>query len=442
VLDLQTCEEGKMTEIIDRRLADLVAGDLRDIEAVFINGGRQTGKSTFVTSLGERYKNVVYISFDDISLRAAEAITPGSTFEGIKEGLVILDEIQLVPDTFLALKSRIDSLRRGTSAGKKKLKFLLTGSADIMLLPRLADALVGRMYVRTMYPFSAAEILKTPGTFLKKMLRAGQEPAINEKSRGSHPDIRHISKSSFARIVPRATFPQLSLSIKNKDQWCQSYISTLIERDVKNLSDIDRIELIPQLLSVLANRTGRLVNDADISLALKISQPTLKRYRTLLDGVFLTFLLPPWHKRIEKRFIKSPKIYFNDTMLLCHILGFSPAEIALKRPDLYGFILENFVASELRKQLSLMEDGSSLYHFRTSDQKEIDFLIETRNGGLLAIEVKAASVVLPADFRHIRFLSESLPDNFLRGIVLYQGDKVIQFDKKLFALPVSALWEM
>jgi len=415
-----------MAEIIDRRLASLVTGDLRDIEAVFINGGRQTGKSTFVTSLGERYRNVRYISFDDISLRAAETMSPGITFESIKEGLIILDEIQLVPDTFLVLKSRIDSLRRG----KRKLKFLLTGSADIMLLPRLADALVGRMYVRTMYPFSAAEILIAPGNFLRKMLGTGPDT------------LQSFSKPSFARIVPQATFPRLSLGIKNKEQWCQSYISTLIERDVKNFSDIERIELIPQLLSILANRTGRLVNDADISLALKISQPTLKRYRTLLNGVFLTFLLPPWHKGLEKRFIKSPKIYFYDTMLLCHILGVSPAEIAAKRPDIYGFVLENFVISELYKQLSLMEDRSSLYHFRTSDQMEIDFLVETRNGGLLAIEVKAASTVLPADFRHIRFLSESLPDNFLRGIVLYQGDKVIQFDKKLFAIPVSALWEM
>jgi len=251
-----------------------------------------------------------------------------------------------------------------------------------------------------------------------------------------------FSKPSLEKIVPRATFPQMSLNIKNKTQWCQSYISTLVERDVKNLSDIERIELVPQLLSVLANRTGRLVNDADISMALKISQPTLKRYRTLLNGVFLTFLLPPWHKKLESRFIKSSKIYFNDTMLLCHILGNTPGEIASKRPDLYGFVLENFVASELRKQLSVMEDGSGLYHFRTSDQKEIDFLVEARDGRLLAIEVKAASSVFPADFRHIRFLSEALPDNFMRGIVLYQGDKIVQFDKNLFALPLSALWEM
>jgi predicted AAA+ superfamily ATPase len=415
-----------MTDIIERRLETLVAGDLQDIEAVFINGGRQTGKSTFVTKLGERYTNVAYFSFDDISLRAAETMSPGRTFEGIEEGLVILDEIQFVPDTFLALKSRIDSLRRE----KRKLKFLLTGSADIMLLPNLANALVGRMYVRTMYPFSAAEILAMQGTFLRKMLTTG-------------PDMKQsFSKPSFAKIVPRATFPRLSLNIKDKSQWCQNYISTLIERDVKNLSDIDRMELIPQLLSILANRTGRLVNDADISIALKISQPTLKRYRTLLDGVFLTFLLPPWQKKLKKRFIKSPKVYFNDTMLLCHILGFSPAEILSKRPDLYGFVLENFVASELRKQLSIMGDGSALYHFRTSDQKEIDFLVEGRDGSLLALEVKAANTVLPADFRHIRFLQNALPDNIIRGIIIYQGDKAVQFDKNLFALPLSALWEM
>ena len=304
-----------------------------------------------------------------------------------------------------------------------------------MLLPRLSDALVGRMYVRTMYPFSAAEILDAPGNFLKKMLST----ATDLRQIFPRPSIKSISPES---IIPRASFPQLSLKIKNRAQWCQNYISTLVDRDVENLSDIERIDLVPQLLSVLANRTGRLVNDADISLALKISQPTLKRYRTLLNGVFLTFLLPPWHKKLESRFIKSPKIYFNDTMLLCHILGNSPTEIAKKRPDLYGFILENFVASELRKQLSLMEDGSALYHFRTSDQKEIDFLVETSAGHLLAIEVKAASTVFPDDFRHIRFLQKALPDCFLKGIVLYQGDKIIQFDKNLFALPFSALWEM
>ncbi|MCL2025711.1 MAG: ATP-binding protein [Leptospirales bacterium] len=414
-----------MTRIIPRHITKLVSEDFKDIDAVFINGSRQVGKSTFVQTFAEYYKKVTYITFDDITVRAAEITSPGASFGNITEGLVILDEIQLVPNSFLALKLKIDEARRK----KEKVKFLLTGSADVMLYPKLSEALVGRMYVRTMYPFSAAEILGTPGNFLIRMFKSAPEIS------GS------FSKFSFSSVVSKATFPKLSLDVKNKAQWCQSYISTLLERDVKNLSDIDKIEVLPQLLSILAGRTGGLLNEADLASAVKVSQPTLKRYRTLLDGVFLTFLLPPWFKNLEKRFVKSPKIYFNDTMLLCHLLGCSPDEIKAKRPDIYGLVLENFAVVELKKQLALMDDGM-LFHLRTSDLKEIDFVIEKRNGDILAIEVKAAQTVMPDDFKHIRFLQKALPEKFIRGTVLYSGEKIIEFGKNLYAVPITALWQM
>ena len=414
-----------MTKFIPRNITKLVIEDFKDIDAVFINGPRQVGKSTFVQAFAEHYKKVTYVTFDDISVRAAEITSPGASFDSITEGLVILDEIQLVPNSFLALKLKIDEVRRK----KEKIKFLLTGSADVMLYPKLSEALVGRMYIRTMYPFSAAEIFETPGNFIDKMFKS--TPRVSDG----------FSKFQFSSVISKATFPKLSLDIKNKVQWCQSYISTLLERDVKNLSDIDKIEILPQLLSILAGRTGGLLNEADLASAVKISQPTLKRYRTLFDGVFLTFLLPPWFKNIEKRFVKSPKIYFNDTMLLCYLLGCSPDEIKVKRPDIYGFVLENFAATELKKQLALMDDGM-LFHLRTSDLKEIDFLIEKRNGGILAIEIKAAQTVMPDDFKHIRFLQNALPEKFVKGVVLYSGEKIIEFGKDLYAIPITALWQM
>ncbi|GHV81863.1 hypothetical protein AGMMS49991_04210 [Spirochaetia bacterium] len=311
---------------------------------------------------------------------------------------------------------------------KKKVKFLLTGSADIMLLPKLAEALVGRMYVRTMTPFSAAEVLNGPGNFIKKLFKGPPDTS------------RQFTKSDITKVISRATFPQVSLEVKNKEPWFRNYITTLLERDVKNFSDIDRIEIFPRMISVLANRVGGLVNDADMSMTLKVSQPTVKRYHTLLNGVFLTYLLPPWFKNMEKRLVKSPKIYFTDTLLLCHILGLAPGEIRKTRPDLYGFVLENFVASELRKELSLMDNGK-LFHFRTSDQKEVDFIVEDRDGRILALEVKASSSVVSEDFKHIRFLQNTLPGEFVWGVVLYQGDRAIRFDKDLYAAPISALWE-
>ena len=417
-----------MAAFIPRHITKLVIEDLKDIDAVFINGPRQTGKSTFVETFAEHYKKVTYATFDDITVRAAEIASPGAAFNSVTEGLVILDEIQLVPDSFLALKLKIDEVRRK----KQKVKFLLTGSADAMLFPALSGALVGRLYVRTMYPFSAAEIFSSgnlPQNFVSRMFK-------------SAPDLTAgFSKFNFSSVVSKATFPKLSLDVKNKTQWCKSYISTLLERDIKNLSDIDKIEILPQLLSILAGRAGGLLNEASLAVAVKTSQPTMKRYRTLLDGVFLTFLLPPWFKNLEKRFVKSPKVYFYDTMLLCHILGCLPEEIKTKRPDIYGFVIENFVATELKKQLALLDDGL-VYHLRTSDLKEIDFVIEKRDGSLLAIEVKAAQTVHPDDFKHIRFLKKSLPEKFVRGLVLYSGGKIIEFEKNLFAVPLSALWQM
>ncbi|MDR3049736.1 MAG: ATP-binding protein [Elusimicrobiota bacterium] len=414
-----------MKNFIERKLVKNVSGGLEDIEAVFINGPRQSGKSAFAENFGNNYQSVYYITYDDVSVRYSEINSPGQTFASIEEGLIILDEIQYVPNSFLSIKNKIDDIRRK----KQKVKFLLTGSADIMLLPKLTNALVGRMYCQTMLPFSAAEILNAAGTFIDKMFKGGVDIT------------KRYSKVDIAKIISKATFPKLSLEIKNKAQWCGNYISALIERDIRALSDIDKIEILTQLLFILANRVGNLINDADIAIAVKLSQPTVKRHRALLNGVFLTFLLNPWFKKLEKRFIKTPKIYFHDAMLLCRILGFAPDEIEKQRPEIFGFILENFVATELNKQLALMNEAK-LYFFRTSDQKEIDFLVEKQNGDLIAIEVKAANTVFPIDFKHIKFLQESLPENFIKGIVLYRGDKALKFGDNLYALPISALWEL
>jgi predicted AAA+ superfamily ATPase len=297
-----------------------------------------------------------------------------------------------------------------------------------MLFPQLAQSLVGRMYIRTMYPFSAAEINGSLKNSVQNMFK--QNPKT----------LQSFSSVSVQKMIQKATFPKLSLEIKDKKEWCQNYISVIFERDIKSLADIDKLEALPLLLNLFAGRVGGLLNDTVIANAAKLSLMTIRRYRALLSGIFLISTMPPWLKNIEKRFIKAPKIYFNDTMLLCQILGFQPNEIAQKRPDLYGFILENFVASEIRKQISIAS-GIKLYHFRTQDQKEVDFIIEKQNGDLLAIEVKASSSVFPYDFKHIQFVKKEFPKNFVKGIILYQGDKTLCFEKDIYALPIQALWE-
>jgi predicted AAA+ superfamily ATPase len=413
-----------MSQFIERYLHKLIIEDFKDIEAVFINGARQTGKSTFVSDFAKHFKNVFEFSFDDITMRSNEINMPGSSFENIDEGLVILDEIQFVPNSFLPLKAKIDSIRRK----KQNVRFLLTGSADIMLFPQLAQSLVGRMYIRTMYPFSASEISGSIKNSIKNMFDHCPK------------NLQTFSDIPAQDMICKATFPKLSLEIKDKQQWCQSYINSLMTKDIQSLVDIDKVEALPSLLNILANRVGGILNDTAVANASKLSLMTIRRYRSLLSGFFLISTLPPWSKNIEKRFIKAPKIYFNDTFLLCHILGLEPAAIAQKRPDLYGFVLENFVACEIRKQIAVTNDAK-IFHFRTQDQKEIDFIVEKQNGDLLAIEIKASTSVFPGDIKHIQFMQKEFPKNFIRGIVLYQGNKTICLDKDIYAMPMQSIWQ-
>jgi predicted AAA+ superfamily ATPase len=293
-----------MPKIVERYLHKQIIQDFKDIEAVFVNGARQTGKSTFVNDFAKHFKNVFEFSFDDITMRANETNMPGSSFESIDEGLVILDEIQFVPDSFLPLKAKIDSIRRK----KQNVRFLLTGSADIMLFPKLAQSLVGRMYIRTMYPFSASEISGSIKNSIKNMFDHCPK------------NLQTFGNISAQKMITKATFPKLSLEIKNKKEWCQGYISSLMGRDIQNLVDIDKIEALPLLLNIFANRVGCILNDTAVANASKLSLMTIRRYRSLLSGFFLISTMPPWLKNIEKRFVKAPKIYFNDTFLLCQIL--------------------------------------------------------------------------------------------------------------------------
>jgi len=215
---------------------------------------------------------------------------------------------------------------------------------------------------------------------------------------------------------------------------------TLLQRDVRTLAELEKIHLLPQLLKTLAAQAGSLLNDASISRTLGLNAMTCKNYRMILNKLLLTFELQPWFRNIGKRLSKSPKIYLIDTLLLVHLLGYDLASLPLKRPDLFGHVLENFVATELLKQISFANTRESLMSFRTSDNKEVDFLLERPNGDLVGIEVKAASQVSVSDFSGLKELRKLSEKSFICGIVLYSGETFIPFDTNLFALPIDWLW--
>ena len=413
--------------MIERKLKNNVLDALQGFPVVYVNGPRQAGKSTLVQKLAAKEWPADYVTFDEATMLGAAEANPES-FLRAYENRLILDEVQMVPDLFRVLKLLSDEARLEDKSSANG-RYLLTGSANIMALPQLSDALVGRMRVLTLYPLSALEISGGKGDFLSRLMSNGFKPATIKR------------KGHITDIIKQATFPEITdEDNERRRQWFESYITTILQRDVRQIADIAKLGVLPNLLKVLAGRAGGLVNEADISRAIGQNAVTAKNYRVLLQMMFLTFDVKPWFRNIGKRLVKSPKSYIIDTSLLCHLQQVDMENVAINDPYLFGHIFENFVATELIKQLSSSVDPAELYHFRTSDGKEVDFVLERPDGKLASIEVKGRDAVSEADFKGLKELGKQTTGDFICGIVLYRGNKVIPFGDRMWAVPVDAMW--
>lgn len=228
--------------------------------------------------------------------------------------------------------------------------------------------------------------------------------------------------------------------MNSHSHWFDGYITTILQRDVRALAEIEKLSAIPNLLRILANRAGGLLNDADIARDAGLNTVTQRNYKTLLKMLFLTFEIAPWYRNIGKRLVKSPKGYIIDTLMLCHLLQYELSDLINNRPEIFGHVLENFVATELLKLIANSDDKLDLLHFRTSDNKEVDFVLEKTNGKLAAIEVKNRDNVNQADFNGLKTLQNLTGDDFICGVVLYRGQNIVPFGDKLWAVPIANLW--
>ena len=396
---------------------------LRDTPVVYLQGARQTGKSTLVRSIAEREYPAPYLTLDTAAVLAAALNDP----EGFVAGLgrpVIIDEAQRAPDLALAIKAAVDADRRPG-------QFLLTGSASIMSVPILSDSLAGRMELHTLWPFSQGELTGVRETFVDRLFaeKLATPPAapdtgeslVDRLCAGGYPEIQ--TRRSHAR----------------RQAWFDSYVDAILQRDVRDLANIERLSEIPRLLALLASRAGELLNAADLARTLGIPQTTLKRYLTLMEMTFLVRLLPAWFSNLGKRLAKAPKLLLVDTGLLTHLIE-ADADRLRRDRTLLGHVLENFVAMELIKQLGWSQRRCRPFQFRTESGAEVDLVLEDRAGRLVGVEVKSAASVKQQDFRGLETLARLSGDRFVRGVVLSTGTTVVPFGPNLFALPVSQLW--
>jgi len=410
--------------MIKRHLSPSVAEALKDTPVVLLVGARQTGKSTLVLSLLGGHPTRRYLTLDDQGVLDAAQSDPAGFLAGL-DGPVTLDEVQKAPELFPAMKAVVD---RDRVPGR----YLLTGSANVLLLPKLSESLAGRMEVQTLWPLSQGELAGRRETFLDEVFKSKFSPSLLKKGGATDWMVR-ACLGGFPEVAIRS-------SASRRRAWFRSYLTTVLSRDARDLANIESLASLPRLLSLLASRTASLLNYADLSRSLGMPQSTLKRYMGLLQALFLYYPLPAWSSNLGQRLIKSPKVLLSDTGLLTFLTGASPDRFR-QDPTLSGHLLESFVAMELVKQVSWPETQVQLFHFRTLAGTEVDLVLEDQAGRVVGLEVKASATPSSTDFRGLRALADCAGEKFVRGILLYTGQEVVPFAKNLTAMPLAALWE-
>lgn len=390
---------------------------------VLLNGARQVGKSTLALEFLKE-GNFNYITFDDEMMYLAAKNDPTSFIESLEKP-VIIDEVQRVPEIFLPIKIDVDNNRIPG-------RYLLTGSANPLLIPRLGDSLAGRMEIIDLMPLSQGEILGTVEHFVD---------LVFENKPIKAPDKKQSKRELYKKMI-KGGYPSVqNVDEETEEAWMRSYLNLILQRDIKDLAQIEKITELPNILKLLAHRSSNLLNVSEVSRDAKMVAQTMHRYLALLETVFLIYLQPSWHTNLSLRLIKSPKVYLVDSGLLAYLMGIN-LEKALNNELLIGKILENFVVSELKKQITWSKTKPELYHFRTTGSEEVDVILEDRMGNIVGIEIKNSTKVLPQDFKGLKYLQEKSKNKLLKGIVLYNGSQVISFGPNLYAMPINSLWDM
>jgi hypothetical protein len=392
---------------------------LSDTPVVLITGPRRAGKTTLVRKMGEAGRS--YITLDDQTALEAAGADPSGFIRGLDRA--IIDEIQRAPDLLLAIKKTVDEDYRPG-------RFLLTGSANVLTLARVADSLAGRMETLRMLPLSRAEIRGAAPTFLERLFSG---------TLGG--DKLAIIGDELVQLALMGGFPEAIAreSERRRQDWGRSYLTSVLTRDLRDIAEIEKLTELPKFVRLLAEHSGQLVNYSQLGSSINVSYKTSQRYVALLEQVFLVATLQPWYTNALKRIVKTPKLHFLDSGLLAAARGLSFERVKANR-ELFGALLETFVFSEVLKLMTASELRLTPYHFRDQQMREVNILLERDDGMIVGIEIKASATVKANDFGGLRTLADACGDRFAYGVVLYDSTDFVPFGDKLAAAPLSCLW--
>jgi uncharacterized protein len=394
---------------------------LADTRIVLVMGARQVGKSTLTQDIATADHPAQTMTLDDKTLRDAANNDPTGFVAGLN-GPVVIDEVQRSPDLLLAIKEAVD-------VDKSPGRFLLTGSANILTAPKIYEALSGRIEIINLWPLSQAEIERSSNNLVDQLFaasppqisgaRVGRDAFVDRALRGGYPE---------ARLRPQ----------KRRDRWFESYLTTLIDRDLRALSVAQKIDEIPTLLNLIAAQAANLYKADNIANKMARDKKTIQAYTRLLETVFLVRRVKAWRPNIGSREIQTPKVFITDSGLLAYLLG-ADEKRAAEDDQVTGKLLENFIAMEVARLVDWADISVRQYHYRNRDE-EVDVVLESRSGDIACIECKAAATLKPGDYRPMEKLRDARGKQFIAGFVLYSGADTKPLGDRLWAVPISALW--
>ncbi len=401
--------------LVQARIAEALA----DTPVVLVAGPRQAGKTTLVRQMAEQ--GMRYLTLDDELTLLSAREDPVGMIRSLD--CAVIDEIQRAPQLLLAIKKSVDEDRRPG-------RFLLTGSANLMALPTVADSLAGRMETLTLLPLSQSEMHGSTANWIEasfdgRLLKA-DTPMVGESM------VDAVLRGGYPEAIARE-------SARRRTVWARQYINSIIQRDVQDIANVDKLDQLPRFLHALAQISGQMCNYTQLGGQVGLDGKTAARYTGIFEQMYLLRRVEVWSRNRLNRVVKTPKLHFIDSGLLATLTDLSATEVRQDRSR-FGNVLETFVYGELLKHAITAEGDYRLLYYRDADKFEVDVVIESAAGQLVGVEVKSSATVKDSDLRGLKKLSSIAGDRFKLGVLLYDGNETMPLGDGLWAVPLSSLW--
>ena len=407
------------SSLYPRQIEPRIAEAMQDTPVVLLAGPRQAGKTTLVRQMSGN--DTRYLSLDDELTLMSAREDPVGMIRSLDRA--VIDEIQRAPALLLAIKKSVDEDRRPG-------RFLLTGSANLMALPTVVDSLAGRMETLLLLPLSQSEIERQSANWLDRVF-AGRIPEQGSQALGADL-VDRVLRGGYPEAISRS-------SPRRRTAWARQYIDALMQRDVRDVSGIEKLDQLPRFLRALAQMAGQMCNYSQLGGQVGLDSKTAAKYVGVFEQMYLLRRADVWARNRLNRVVKTPKLQFLDSGLLAALLDLTAQEVQQNRTR-FGSVLESFVYGELLKATTTAEGRYSLMYYRDADKVEVDVVIENAAGQLIGVEVKASATVRESDVRGLRKLARLAGDQFKLGILLYDGDETLPLGDNIWAAPLATLW--